>query len=63
MHSETGEDILTFDVADEALERAAAVMGGRAMTIVPAKIMAVGNLSCWQNESDWLFRSLFRLRD
>ena len=33
MHSETGEDILTFDVADEALERAAAVMGGRAMTI------------------------------
>ncbi len=39
MHSETrergetGEDILTFDVADEALERAAAVMGERMMTI------------------------------
>jgi hypothetical protein len=38
MHSETrergetGEDILTFDVADVALERAAAV-GGRTMTI------------------------------
>ena len=39
MHSEirelgkTGEDILTFDVPDEALERAAAETGGRAMTI------------------------------
>jgi hypothetical protein len=39
MHSEirerdeTGEDILTFDVADEALERAAAVTDRRAMTI------------------------------
>jgi hypothetical protein len=30
---ETGEDILTFDVSDEALERAAAVTEGRAMTI------------------------------
>ena len=39
MHSETrelgetGEDILTFDVPDEAVERAAAVTDGRAMTI------------------------------
>jgi hypothetical protein len=31
--SETGEDILTFAVADEALERAAAVTDGQAMTI------------------------------
>ena len=30
---ETGEDILTFAVPDEAVERAAAVTGGRAMTI------------------------------
>ena len=29
---ETGEGILTFDVPDEALERAAAVADGRAMT-------------------------------
>ena len=39
MHSEirergeTGEDILTFAVSDEALERAAAVTDGQAMTI------------------------------
>ena len=39
MHSEirelgeTGEDILTIDVPDEAVERAAAVTDGRAMTI------------------------------
>jgi hypothetical protein len=39
MHSETrelretGEDILTFDVSDEAVERAAAVTDGQAMTI------------------------------
>ena len=41
MHSEIRErgetDILTFDVADEALERAAAVMGGPAMTIAYCK--------------------------
>jgi hypothetical protein len=39
MHSETrelgetGEEILAFDVSDEALERAAVVTDGRAMTI------------------------------
>ena len=31
--NETGEDILTFDVPDEAVERAAAVTDGPAMTI------------------------------
>jgi hypothetical protein len=32
--AETDEDILTFDVPDDALERAAGVADGRAMTLV-----------------------------
>jgi hypothetical protein len=31
--NELGEDILTFDVSDDALERAAAVADGQAVTV------------------------------
>ena len=31
--AELGEDTLTFDVSDDALERAAAVAGGQAITV------------------------------